>query len=1756
METKNKNDFKVFSSKEKTIYIPVPEFTYSTTSGCNKRDDNNFVGHKDLINRLKDRLVNSKSKTGAYLITGYRGMGKTSFVNEVIKKITIPPCEKMNSGFYFCYLAFVCLTFICVISDKLKLDSYVFTLIWIVLIAFVILCLIKLFSNRVPHVKVRNFIKIFEKKNLRNIFVNGEAKSKRLVIKLNLGHEVLNDRDILCLISKNIENKYNEYLADVNAHVTYSSIKVLFICLITGLLTYISKNYYLNLFSNIRKNSFMSDFLSGIDQKYNIVFIAFEFLVILGLVYYMVNYFIGKIIRFFNLSIVIPQIVKTDIKNLNERIESSIENEVCAEAVVSKVSFEKSRKKIYGLASVREIEQELINILEKISKSSFLTPDFIIVFDELDKINSEVQTNEQSYDELPEFDNSTSGFPGDGTSRKRKENILRMLGNMKYLVSTAKAKFIFISGRELYDASLADVSDREFAISSIFNDVIYIESFLSSMKEQKDITFMTEQFICMRLIPHKYIEKNKIKLLSDVSEDLYPTEYTLKTYLKYLNSPIYGKENDSIIKEEAEKNILFLYCFILYLTHISNGSPKKISSFFEKYIVTSIEKEKDLDQPIIEVKGGVKYYLKFDPDAQLEIGFVHYIAYPIVMAIINRSSEFGDKLLISASFLINHIYKYHNSGFSWRNMEYTPELLEVNRTPELRDFINYIISFLKQTHLSPIISGLYGFKFTQSISEEISMFSKLSEMVSASFNFTLDESMTVKRYYSKLLKYYSKNHEDNNKSHVIAGLHHILGDLHLADEEYSEAIFEYQESISSFSKELETLNKNDSHYTSHILSLTRSMLKLGLAFEKRKTYSSAYITYRELVSKLIEYRWFDESKLGLKHLLVKNKEYISKKSILTPLNEEDIKRLEKSDAEKIKKVQPTGFEKYESEYPTKYIEVEELAAAMGRQITPEKSVIMTKLSLFEDIRLSYQALLAKLFVLEKMELGGITQKNLDVVISEFKFMYKTSNIKDKYIIHADFYRKLGDVLFYKNGTDRKQHNRFFDSVRYWGYDVYKDISIYCQGGNQDCKKLIEFFERFEYNSSSNKAFILRKDVVTSILSVFKKGNKLSVKYLSIRDKIEDFIKSDFFCFPDKKIPYNKIDKCEKCRKELTSQKNRLPCHACLYYNKSVKILIKHLLNEEESNTDNNSSKSVILLRAVTNKKQIISMRENELALLASTSDNMANITICCSGSEEIISKSFIVYFLENIGKINTDRIKHNIDSNWPDYSGEFSFLEKSILYYWTAAETYKLSSKLNESSLCYKRILCLLVEYLSIQYEKRQRKNEAKKDEGVSSTDESINEIFNRLNDIKKYIANRAIQCLYSHYEHVNIAEIQSIKWILSTQMYDTMALNKLSLFPDIQEIVCLFLELKMKSAIYCNETDVIKKIYKITYRSSSFLIDRIDCTIYQQIVALRLKAIINRNILFEIMNLSAGQTEIFSENTFFKASFPIIFYNKLCDYLPNATEWTMNEEIKFAKKKDGKDVKNVKRKLDLLNFLVIDSMYCLSKIIGTIAPFTKTTLFSHSYIAGIYYQLFEWNHIYDFLYLLYKWVDIENGSSNIDKEKEKEKINKRFRSFMSQRSEALSDIEIREKLKLNNIIEIIGNINRIMKSDGNVNEKCNMSEVFFKEVMTNINKSNIHYTIINYQAEMAIKEYIKAEEMNNQGNAYKEMISNFYFLDDDLNNEAYKFNLAIERYRINSKYIDQRIYDLKGVYWNSTLYDVNNYTYTDHDNNGASALL
>jgi Archaeal ATPase. len=237
----NSDPFHFYSSKIKPIYIPIVGLKERKSD--NECSDHLFIGRKRLISKLKGWLEDN-SKNGVYLISGYRGMGKTSFVNKVLKDINCNnfyPENKfalkfINSLAYWTLFIFYLYFFSAIFLNKLipsydniKLSSLLkevispnilSTIFWIfVLIIFTFTIIFFTFTL---------IIYITTSYKISNKRVKREKKS-RIAIKLNLGSEVLKERDILALISKMLHEKYAGYKSKFYYSHPYIGIFSLFI---------------------------------------------------------------------------------------------------------------------------------------------------------------------------------------------------------------------------------------------------------------------------------------------------------------------------------------------------------------------------------------------------------------------------------------------------------------------------------------------------------------------------------------------------------------------------------------------------------------------------------------------------------------------------------------------------------------------------------------------------------------------------------------------------------------------------------------------------------------------------------------------------------------------------------------------------------------------------------------------------------------------------------------------------------------------------------------------------------------------------------------------------------------------------------------------------------------------------------------------------------------------------------------------------------------------------------------------------------------------------------------------------------------------------------------------------------------------------------------------------------------------------------------------------------------------------------------
>jgi len=804
--------------------------------------DGFFLGRKKAKEHLKMLLRHSKSRSGAYLVAGFRGMGKTSLVHEVLKELQ-DDCRKERP---------------------------------------------------------------FEK------------------IPISLSQDDIRDMDVLRLIARQLASKWNDlFLQSRWYRLRPWTLLAGVIIPFAMVLPHITKGW--------EKKPYES---AGLVAITIFVLIAGNFLH---------HCFYGKIIGKMNY-----RRIRRRLEFLNSRLDALLTKEkghsFSPEATYLgvKSAFNVSSKDTlsFKIATAKEIEKELIRILNDIDEyrkkpgseksltrwqrlSLFFrvvypVPEFVFILDELDKIEPDFVT-------APSLgDNKHSATVTQNTQRR--ETIARLLSNLKSFLNEAKAKFIFVGGREMYDASLADIADRDSFYGSIFHDVIYLNSFFKDkIQHRSGVTRVTEAYLCHLLIPHWYIENFKKSHPDQLKiRETDPYEwYSLDTLYHYLvdcqqqrtSEVVPYKYWKAVFTHETEKKptpndraavykiIYTLQNFVIYLTYRSNGTPKKLAGLLEQYILPGVKDRTPGDgsegsflcdlgfnpqkgefgneillfcppepeqkaperrrwvsfpstQPLQEcslkkhlVAG--KLFLKFTFNQQYEIGLTSNLYRPYVIIHSRYLKALGDKLLYSTAFIMDYILKFHPHGFSWRNLEMVPDIILTNKDPNLRTFMQELLQFLSRMYIRETINGMFQYRFYSKVVNEIRFLSKISEQGSAAYNFTLDESQQIKHYYRDKLHRQLKQHEepvqfshgDASFVHSIAFLRNLLGDLHYYDKEYDDAIIHYSDAAQPL-RERALVGNLSNH---QVVLLVRTQLKLGMALERIKAFDSAYSIYRSLI---------------------------------------------------------------------------------------------------------------------------------------------------------------------------------------------------------------------------------------------------------------------------------------------------------------------------------------------------------------------------------------------------------------------------------------------------------------------------------------------------------------------------------------------------------------------------------------------------------------------------------------------------------------------------------------------------------------------------------------------------------------------------------------------------------------------------------------------------------------------------------------------------------------------------------------------
>ena len=462
----------------------------------------------------------------------------------------------------------------------------------------------------------------------------------------------------------------------------------------------------------------------------------------------------------------------------------------------------------------RTVELAFLQILEDIQKGGFrfpgaarhhLTlpaPEITFIFDELDKLGTRGDPEETRAPTAPEQEGQILY-----SQRERSIKLRTLLSDLKNIIASAPARFIFVGGRDLHDEWLADHTSRQPLLSSIFSTEVYLPSLLTDQSQPTPAAEETSE--TTRGVSHTRLHQQI---------DLYIRHQYERAVSLHRRSvrkrmlPSFGLSIDVIDQETFARNELpedlpapfdcengsdaqpaagsLPSDFVLFLTHRSMGNPKRLKDLLSSFIRPA---GREISQSIRWRQAPCRHVLRFGETEIFRIQLLVTIYRHLALAFEERMVRRDDKFAVSIFFLTDFIFKFHRRAFSWSNLERVDDLAHIHRLPDLREIQEEIVNHFSERFLHRVFNGMYAFRFRSDIAREVEYLSRQSADEMAAFNFTLDESQSLKAEYIAALK----GREGNNHDLVAA-----LGELYEFDQDFERSRHQYRVAIDLMDQDL------------------------------------------------------------------------------------------------------------------------------------------------------------------------------------------------------------------------------------------------------------------------------------------------------------------------------------------------------------------------------------------------------------------------------------------------------------------------------------------------------------------------------------------------------------------------------------------------------------------------------------------------------------------------------------------------------------------------------------------------------------------------------------------------------------------------------------------------------------------------------------------------------------------------------------------------------------------------------------------
>jgi tetratricopeptide (TPR) repeat protein len=468
--------------------------------------------------------------------------------------------------------------------------------------------------------------------------------------------------------------------------------------------------------------------------------------------------------------------------------------------VFSIFSDERVRETERDPVDPRTVELAFLEILEDVQKGGFrfpgvarhhLTmpaPEITFVFDELDKLGT--RADPESYAPAPREKDQESELQVQ--EREREIKLRSLLSDLKNILASAPARFLFVGGRELHDEWLADQTARQPLLTSIFNTEVYLPSLIT---DHGDRPPASELSLHRRADEYLYLQYYRSHLLHCRSvtkrwrpsfglpiEIIAQERFAPSRRLK--NLPLLLECSTGTALASRSEGEALLKDFARFLTHRSMGNPKKLRDLLASFIRPA---GRELaGDGIVRRSSSVQHVLRFGDTEIFRIQLLNDIYCHLALAFEQRMVRRDDKFALSIFFFTDFLFKFHRRAFSWSNLERVDDLANIHRLPDLRDVQEEIVGHFSERFLHRVLNGMYAFRFRSDIAREVEYLSRKSPAEMAAFNFTLDESQQLKAEYIATLK----GKAGENPDRVAA-----LGELYEFDQDFERARQQYRNAI-------------------------------------------------------------------------------------------------------------------------------------------------------------------------------------------------------------------------------------------------------------------------------------------------------------------------------------------------------------------------------------------------------------------------------------------------------------------------------------------------------------------------------------------------------------------------------------------------------------------------------------------------------------------------------------------------------------------------------------------------------------------------------------------------------------------------------------------------------------------------------------------------------------------------------------------------------------------------------------------------